>query len=59
MIFKTILTSVDDEKYKASGNTLEVTRNACFIVFGSGLVKIHVVITPARIDSQASTNSPR
>jgi len=58
MIFKAILTSVDDEKYIANGNTMAVTRNAYFVAFGSGLVKIHVVMAPARIDSQASTNSP-
>ena len=58
VIFKAIFTSVDDEKYIASGNTMDVTRNTNFVVFGSGLVKIHVVMAPARIDSQARTNRP-
>ena len=58
MIFKAIFTSVDDEKYIAKGNTMAVTRNTYFVVFGSGLVKTQVVMAPARIDRQASTNNP-
>ena len=49
---------MDDEKYIAKGNTMAVTRNTYFVVFGSGLVKTQVVMAPARIDSQASKNNP-